>query len=137
MENNQEEIWKETDVVGYYISNLGRLKGRSGKIVKTTTNKQGYLVYASYPDGRNGKCKTLKIHRLVAEAFIPNPENKHPILRGVEKPNAKLTVEDVLYIRKHYKPYDSLFGTRGLARKFGVDHKQIVQIIKEKAYNNV
>ena len=29
-----EEIWKETEISGYFISNLGRLKGRSGKILK-------------------------------------------------------------------------------------------------------
>lgn len=29
-----EEIWKEASVEGYFVSNLGRIKGRSGKIMK-------------------------------------------------------------------------------------------------------
>lgn len=71
-----EEIWKETEISGYFISNLGRLKGRSGKIIKTYLNADGYRVICLKPEGRNGKAKSVRIHRLIAEAFIPNPDNK-------------------------------------------------------------
>ena len=68
-----EEIWKETEISGYFISNLGRLKGRSGKIIKSYLNKRtGYLNICLKPNGKNSKSKAVKIHRLVAEAFIPN-----------------------------------------------------------------
>lgn len=72
-----EEIWKETEISGYFISTLGRLKGRSGKIINTYLNKRtGYLGVCLKPSGRQGKAKCLKVHILVAKAFIPNPENK-------------------------------------------------------------
>lgn len=72
-----EEIWKETEIHGYFISNLGRLKGRSGKIINTYLNKRtGYLSVCLRPDGRNGKVKCVKVHILVAKAFVDNPENK-------------------------------------------------------------
>lgn len=72
-----EEIWKETDVKGYFVSNLGRLKGRTGKIMKAHIATKGnpYLSVCIKLKGRNSKSKTLKIHREVAKAFIPNPNN--------------------------------------------------------------
>ena len=41
MVNENEEIWKEIEFKGYFISNFGRLKGRSGKIY------EGFLCYLS------------------------------------------------------------------------------------------
>lgn len=76
MENETEEIWKETSIHGYFVSNLGGFRGRSGKPIKQQIHKNGYYVYAMRPEGRKGVCKCVKIHRLIAEAFIPNPENK-------------------------------------------------------------
>lgn len=60
----------------YLVSNLGRIKRKymdSERILKGYENKVGYLVVCL---SKNGKTKNFRIHRLVAEAFIPNPENK-------------------------------------------------------------
>jgi len=71
-----KEEWKETEIPGYFISNLGRLKGRSGKIIKSYLNKRmGYHMVCLKPFGRKGKAKCIKISRLVAKAFIPNQKN--------------------------------------------------------------
>lgn len=70
------EEWKEIEYKGYFISNFGNFQGRSGKIIKLILNKNtGYYGSCIKPNGRKGKAKSLKIHRLVAEAFIPNPKN--------------------------------------------------------------
>ena len=58
-------------------------------------------------------------------------------LRGINNPSAKLTEEDVLYIREHYIPRDREYGARSLGRKFGVDKNSIVNIANYKAYINV
>lgn len=164
-----EEIWKETDIEGYYISNMGNLRGRSGKIVKLNTTPKGYKCYASYPEGRNGSCKCLRIHRLVAEAFIPNPDNKPQVnhidgdksnnkvtnlewcanqentihayrtglakpLKGCDNASSKLTKEDILYIRSHYKYHDREFSTIALGKKFNVSRYTIASIVKYKTY---
>lgn len=73
----KKEIWK--DILGYeglyQVSNFGRVKSlKFGKerILKLTKDKDGYLIVNLY---KNNKSKTFKVHRLVAEAFIPNPDN--------------------------------------------------------------
>ena len=78
-----EEIWK--DIEGYeglyQVSNMGRVKslgnGSSNnskeKILKERNrNKKGYKMVALYKANK----KEFSIHRLVAQAFIPNPKNK-------------------------------------------------------------
>lgn len=71
-----KEIWKETSVSGYYISNFGRIKGRTNRILKPQVNKSnGYLQISVRLSGRNSKSKCLKLHREVASAFIANPNN--------------------------------------------------------------
>lgn len=73
-----KEIWKPIDgFEDYEISNLGKVKSlnykRTGKekILKPAKNKDGYLLVVLC---RNGKRKTFRVNRLVASAFLPNPE---------------------------------------------------------------
>ena len=87
------ENWK--DIKGYegfyQVSNLGRVKSlaRVSYNPNGTVNshiKEKILVQnldrGGYPNVglcKNGKSKTMKVHRLVAMAFIENPENKSQI----------------------------------------------------------
>jgi hypothetical protein len=77
-EVNAMEVWK--DVVGnkdYQVSNYGRVrsnkKHHEGKILKSNIDRNGYEYVMLY---KNKKAKLHLVHRLVAEAFIENPENK-------------------------------------------------------------
>lgn len=55
------------------MSNLGRVKNKHGRILTLQLNDAGYLRVCLQIDG---KSKWYRVSRLVAEAFIPNPENK-------------------------------------------------------------
>ena len=78
------EFWKDIPYWEgkYQISSLGRVRSlnfkQTGKIkvMSGITDIKGYKSIAFRPNGRNSKQKHYMIHRLVAEAFIPNPENK-------------------------------------------------------------
>ena len=77
------EIWK--DIVGYeglyQVSNLGRVKSvKRNKILSQKHNWDGYLRIQLW---RNNKNKYVSIHRLVAEAFIENP-NKKPFINHID-----------------------------------------------------
>ena len=79
--SKQIEEWKP--VIGYEgiyeVSDCGNVRSlnynKSGKVklLKQITAKDGYLVVCLH---KNGKQKEGKVHRLVATAFIPNPDNK-------------------------------------------------------------
>lgn len=84
----EEEIYK--DVAGYEglykVSNLGNvrsvgmwtnIRGGSkrflkGRVLKSGKGKGGYLIVVLCKDGKQ---KTHTVHRLVAQAFIDNPNN--------------------------------------------------------------
>lgn len=71
-----EEIWKEIQGYEglYAVSSKGRVKNiDTGKVLKNNINNHGYVRIGLY--NGDGKRKWIRIHRLVAEAFIPNPDN--------------------------------------------------------------
>jgi hypothetical protein len=69
-----EEIWKEIEGhPGYYVSNKGRVKSNRTVLV-TLEQNAGYEIVSIRKPGERKK-NTLYVHRLVAKAFIPNPNN--------------------------------------------------------------
>ena len=70
----EEEIWKEIkDYEGLYqISNTGKIMNKKGKILKLSIDIYGYVKIQLC---KNGKHKWFQVHRLVAQAFISNPNN--------------------------------------------------------------
>lgn len=73
----EKEIWKIIDGYNglYYVSNLGNVKSFNKNkeiILKSNLQKNGYIALNLY---KNGKRITYTIHRLVAKAFIENPNN--------------------------------------------------------------
>ena len=70
------EIWKDIEDYErlYQVSNLGNVKSKKrNKLLKPYTTSNDYLVVKL---SHNNKQINYFVHRLVAKAFIPNPENK-------------------------------------------------------------
>ena len=78
------ENWK--DIEGYeglyQVSNIGRVKRLAGfkcnveRFLTGQKDKDGYILLCLSKDG---SIKRYRVHRLVAEAFVPNPDNKPEI----------------------------------------------------------
>ena len=116
------ENWK--DIKGYegfyQVSNLGRVRSlerdiycQNGtfhqhlkeKILVPVLDKDGYQIVSLY---KNRKMKTMKVHRLVALAFIPNPENK-PQINHKDEVKTNNVVENLEWCTS---VYNALYGTR-------------------------
>jgi len=80
LNTHMREEWK--DIEGYeglyQVSNSGQIKSlQINKILKPVlANKKAKISYYRISLCKNAKSKAYLIHRLVANAFIPNPENK-------------------------------------------------------------
>lgn len=150
------------DVVGFeeyfQISNLGNVfSKRSNRILKQKKDKAGYWTFSTKIGGKNGTDHTFKVHRLVAMAFIPNPEGKpfvnhidgcktNNILSNLEwvtpKENSahalstgllnrKLTAEQVREIRA------STLSQRKLGEIYGLSQVNIGRIKRGEAYKDI
>lgn len=160
------EVWK--DVVGFEslfsVSSFGNVYSkRSGKFLKQHLHANGYFTIATKIGGRKGVCLCFKVHRLVAEAFLSNFEEKpfvnhidgvktnnkatnlewctasentlHAISLGLidnskRKTKRLLSEDQISFIKENYQPYSRCFGSRALAKRFGVCKNTIVKYFK-------
>ena len=145
-------IWKY--VVGYEdfykISEFGDiLNVKTNKIRKTRPNtKHGYIDIDLY---KNGKCRWKRVHRLVAEAFVPNPDNLPIVMHldnnkqnnhytnlkwGTISKNTKQAFDDELIDkRKTYELYNDhenlkVIGLENLCEKTNYSNSSIAVYIK-------
>ena len=102
-----EEVWKDSPGYEgmYQVSNLGQVRSygrycnnrynkvwRPGRILSAGKDNKGYLtVVLCLNDTRH----TVKVHRLVAELFIDNPENKDQVnhINGNKQENCVANLE--------------------------------------------
>ena len=142
-----KEIWKSIkNYEGLYeISNYGRVKsinrlvkGRWGftkineKILNLVFDKDGYLIVTLCKDGKQ---KVGKVHRLVAEAFLDNPNN-YPVINHIDGRKENNNVENLEFctqshnVKEAYrlgleKPQLTGLGKLGIKNKKAMKIKQI------------
>lgn len=112
--NKEKEIWKPINWLEdfpkdtYFVSNLGRVKGvsRGEKILMVRFLKNN--PYAHVRFAYKGKKKYFRVHRLVATAFIPNPDNLPQVNHKDENPKNN-RVENLEWCTPEYN-YN--YGTR-------------------------
>lgn len=108
-----EEIWK--DIKGfegcYQISNYGRVKSlcrrrrKNDKILKALLSSRDYLQINLH---KNGEMFKYLIHRLVAEAFIPNPNN-YPVVNHKDENKQNNCITNLEWCNTEY---NNNYGTR-------------------------
>lgn len=110
---NMQEVWK--DVVGYeglyQVSNLGAVRSlRSGspKLLRQRYDAYGYKILDFCVCGVQ---QTFKVHRLVAEAFIPNPFGL-PEVNHKDENKANNRADNLEWCTKLYNCEYGTFGKR-------------------------
>lgn len=97
------EEWR--DVIGYEglyeVSDWGRVR-RNGKILKPFKDRYGYFQVSLY---KNGIMRAFTIHRLVAYAFINNPNN-YPEINHKDEDKTNNCVDNLEWC------YNTNYGTR-------------------------
>lgn len=103
-----KEVWKDIKgYEGYQISNYGRVwSAKSQRILKGGINNSGYHFVQM--KAKNGKFKREYIHRLVAMAFIPNPDNL-PQVNHKDEDKANNNVENLEWCTHKY---NQNYGTK-------------------------
>ena len=150
-----KEIWK--DIKGYegiyQVSNLGRIKRvETDRILKPLKHTKGYLNIGLY---KNHTASKKLIHRLVAQAFIPNSENK-PEINHIDEDKANNRVNNLEWsTRKENNNYGThndrmsktqsipiiatnletgdsteFYGTNECARQLGLYQQHITSVLK-------
>lgn len=173
----KKEVW--IDILGYEniykISNLGRVKSLSRKlntfrgyritnerIMKPRKDKEGYLLVNLRLEN---VMTTFKIHRLVAIAFIPNPNNKpevnhndgdktnneytnliwstskencHHKLQHIKSTHKrfKLKANDVIFIRDFYIKNTNV-SKQNLANLFNIKKSTLDNLLKNRIWKHV
>lgn len=138
----EEEIWK--DIRGfpnYEISNKGRVRswnnnrygrGENFKFLKPGLSGDNYFTVSLR---KNNKGNTKYIHRLVAEAFIPNPDNKPEVNHkdGNKKNNILTNLEWSTYSENLNHAYNNGLNNHKKSVKI-IETGEVFDSLKDCAY---
>lgn len=99
----------------YEINSLGIIRNRkTGKIKSQYLANGGYYFVTLHKDNEGGKPR--RVHRLIAEAFIPNPEGK-PCINHINGNRSDYSIENLEWCN-HQENMEHAFAT-GLANNTG------------------
>lgn len=127
-----KEIWKDIpNYEGkYQVSNLGRVRNiqKENYILKFSNDGKGYQKVKLC---NNGKCKSFRVHRLVAQVFIPNPNNL-PEINHIDYNRLNNNINNLEWCDRKYNMNYSVKANR-------FHNKQVICIMNDKKiiYNSI
>jgi len=141
----------------YTIDKDGTIRNiKTGRALKPSLNGRGYYFVNLYKDGKK---KPIRIHRLIAENLIPNPENL-PVVRHLDDDKTNNDIKNLAWgnqsenmkdmYRNGYKNhrrklteeqvkeifYDSRLH-REIAKQYGMHRQTVSQIKRKKIYKEI
>lgn len=148
----------------FLINKNGEVKNtKTNHVYKNYVHSSGYVVL-TLPMGKRGKVKTIRLHKALAETFIPNPNNYKVVhhkdedksnysLNNLEWTTNKLNTTYHLQELHKYTPFftnrkltkqdiNFIKNNKGkisyskLAELFNVSKTTIVNVMNDKLYNN-
>lgn len=150
----EKEVWENAYGYDglYTVSNLGRVKtmerltykkdGSPRYIkkekfmkIKVKTKKDGYYAITLR---KNSVSKPVVVHRIVAQSFIPNPQNK-PFVNhknGIKTDNRVGNLEWCTKSENERHAYNYLGKTSHFKELYGKDHPRSIPIIQKDINNN-
>ena len=128
------EEWKDIKGYGgaYQASSYGRIRSfkyNSSRILKPQSHYKGYLFVTLH---KNGISKKYKVHRLVAQAFIPNPNN-YPQVNHKDENKQNNNVENLEWCTNEY---NRNYGTRN-ERAAKALNRKVICITTGEIFNSM
>lgn len=157
-------IYGNIEYNNFYINKQGDIKNsKTNKIYKPYINPKGYAI-VTLPMGKRGEVKTIRLHKALAETFIPNPNNyevvhhKDENTSNYDLANLEWTTHrlNTTYHLKELAKGTELFNNRKLTQNdvefirqnhytmsrrelavlFGVSKTTITNVVNNKLYAN-
>lgn len=120
---------------GYFVNKKGDVMGRQGKILKPADNGTGYKIVILR---KGNKSYARTVHRLVAEAFIENPDNL-PEVNHKDENKANNSAENLEWCSHRY---NNKYGTkvdrgRKTRAENGKQNKRVICVETNKVYKSI
>jgi hypothetical protein len=107
----------------YSVNECGQIKNNeTGKLLKPFQLKSGYLAAMLY-DNESGRKKTFRVHRLVAEAFIDNPDDL-PMVNHKDEDKTNNFAENLEWCTNEYNVNYGSARKRQARKLRGVPHTE-------------
>ena len=111
--------WKDIEGCNgrYQINQFGDIKNSNGRLMSTWKTSKGYISVTLQVDKQK---RNFRINRLVAQTFIPNPENKPCVdhINGIKTDNRVENLRWVTYSENNNNPntkqrfYNMMWNTK-------------------------
>jgi hypothetical protein len=120
-----EVVWKP--ILGfeglYEISNLGKVRNNKGETLKQGIKRTNCTCYKLVNLWKDGRYYKKYVHRLIAEAFIPNPDNL-PMVNHKDEDGTNNSIDNLEWCTREYNVNYGTAKERRAKKIRGVKHTE-------------